>query len=293
MGQQTNNPGSRPDEGGGAVPDPTSGRWQKIKDLFGEALEQDPAGRKAFLDQACNGDQALRAEVESLLTASDPPTHSGPEETPPEHDCMIRRRLGAYEIIKLIGSGGMAAVYLAIRADDQYRKRVAIKMIHPGLEKQAVCRRFRSERQMLAALDHPNIVKLLDGGTTEEGLPYLVMDYVEGRPINEYCDVHKLTIEQRLRLFGTVCGAVEHAHQNLVIHRDLKPSNILVTAEGTPKLLDFGIAKLLNHRGARKTSKAPSFRLGDEVENILLGLQFRQASRSYKELGEEPGSDQN
>ena len=246
MGQQTNNPGSRPDGSGESVPDPTSGRWQKIKDLFGDALEQDPAGRKAFLDRACNGDQALRAEVESLLTASDPPTHSGPEETPPERDCMIRRRLGAYEIIKLIGSGGMAAVYLAIRADDQYRKRVAIKMIHPGVEKQAVCRRFRSERQMLAALDHPNIVKLLDGGTTEEGLPYLVMDYVEGRPINEYCDEHKLTIEQRLRLFLTVCGAVEHAHQNLVIHRDLKPSNILVTVEGTPKLLDFGIAKLLN-----------------------------------------------
>src|SRR5207302_9735898 len=128
MGQQTNNPGSRLDEVGGAVPDPTSGRWQKIKDLFGEALEQDPAGRKAFLDQACNGDQALRAEVESLLAASDPAAHTDSEATSPEHDSMIGRRLGAYEIIKLIGSGGMAAVYLAIRADDQYRKRAAIKL---------------------------------------------------------------------------------------------------------------------------------------------------------------------
>src|SRR6266478_254523 len=209
MGQQTDNPGSRPDEGGGAVPDPTSGRWQKIKDLFGEALEQDPAGRKAFLDQACSGDQALRAEVESLLTASDPATHSGPEGITPEHDLMIGRRLGAYEILKLIGSGGMAAVYLAVRADDQYRKRVAIKLIHPGLEKEAVCRRFRSERQTLAALDHPNIVKLLDGGTTEEGLPYLVMDYVEGQSIDDYCDRYKLSIEERLRLFRTVCGAVQ------------------------------------------------------------------------------------
>jgi eukaryotic-like serine/threonine-protein kinase len=246
MGQQTNNPGSRPDEGGGAVPDPTPGRWQKIKELFGEALEQDPAGRKAFLDKACNGDQALRAEVESLLTASDPATHSGSEGTTPEHDRIIGRRLGAYEIIKLIGSGGMAAVYLAIRADDQYRKRVAIKLIHPGLEKEAVCRRFRSERQTLAALDHPNIVKLLDGGTTEEGLPYLVMDYVEGQPIDDYCDRHKLSIEERLNLFRTVCGAVQHAHQIQVVHRDLKPSNIIVTAEGIPKLLDFGIAKLLS-----------------------------------------------
>jgi len=246
MGQQTNNPGSRLVEVGGAVPDPTSGRWQKIKDLFGEALEQDPAGRKAFLDQACNGDQALRAEVESLLTASDPATHTGSEATTPEHDSMIGRRLGAYEIIKLIGSGGMAAVYLAIRADDQYRKRAAIKLIHPGLEKQAVCRRFRSERQMLAALDHPNIVKLLDGGTTEEGLPYLVMDYVEGQSIDNYCDRHKLSIEERLNLFRTVCEAVQHAHQSQVVHRDLKPSNIMVTAEGIPKLLDFGIAKLLS-----------------------------------------------
>jgi serine/threonine protein kinase/TolB-like protein/Flp pilus assembly protein TadD len=246
MGQQADKPGSRPDEGGRAVPDPTSGRWQKIKDLFGEALELDAEKRKAFLDQACDGDQSLRREVDSLLTASDPATHSVLEGTTPERDLMIGRRLGAYEILKLIGSGGMAAVYLAVRADDQYRKRVAIKLIHPGLEKEAVCRRFRSERQTLAALDHPNIVKLLDGGTTEEGLPYLVMDYVEGQSIDDYCDRYKLSIEERLRLFRTVCGAVQHAHQSQVVHRDLKPSNILVTAEGIPKLLDFGIAKLLS-----------------------------------------------
>src|SRR5947207_1224868 len=246
MGQQADKPGSRPDEGGGAVPDPTSGRWQKIKELFGEALELDAAARRAFLDQACDGDQFLRREVDSLLTASDPATHSVPEGTTPERDLMIGRRLGAYEILKLIGSGGMAAVYLAVRADDQYRKRVAIKLIHPGLEKEAVCRRFRSERQTLAALDHPNIVKLLDGGTTEEGLPYLVMDYVEGQSIDDYCDRHKLSIEERLHLFRRVCGAVQHAHQSQVVHRDLKPSNIIVTAEGTPKLLDFGIAKLLS-----------------------------------------------
>src|SRR5216684_2985892 len=246
MGQQTDNPGSPPDESGGAVSDPTSVRWQKMKDLFGEALELDGAERKAFLDQACDGDPSLRREVDSLLESCGPATRSDPEGTTPEHDLMIGRRLGAYEILKLIGSGGMAAVYLAIRADDQHRKRVAIKLIHPGLEKEAVCRRFRNERQTLAALDHGNIVKLLDGGTTEEGLPYLVMDYVEGQPIDDYCDRHKLSIEERLNLFRTVCGAVQHAHQIQVVHRDLKPSNILVTAEGIPKLLDFGIAKLLS-----------------------------------------------
>ena len=219
-------------------------RWQKVKDLFGDALEQDPAERKAFLDNACNGDEALRAEVESLLAAAQDPTDEAQAE--PEPDRMLGRRLGAYQIVESVASGGMATVYLAHRADDQYRKRVAIKLIHPGLANDALCRRFRSERQTLAALDHPNIVKLLDGGTTEEGLPYLVMDYVDGQAIDEYCDQRQLTVEERLKLFRTVCGAVEHAHQNRIIHRDLKPSNILVTADGSPRLLDFGIAKLLN-----------------------------------------------
>jgi len=228
----------------GAAIEDAAVRWQKVKDLFGDALEQDPAGRKVFLDQACNGDHALRAEVESLLAAAQDPTDEAQPES--EADRMLGRRLGAYQIVESIASGGMATVYLAHRADDQYRKRVAIKLIHPGLANDALCRRFRSERQTLAALDHPNIVKLLDGGSTEEGLPYLVMDYVDGQPIDTYCDQHQLTVEDRLKLFRTVCGAVEHAHQNRIIHRDLKPSNILVTADGSPRLLDFGIAKLLS-----------------------------------------------
>jgi serine/threonine protein kinase/TolB-like protein len=219
-------------------------RWRQVKDLFGDALEQDPAERKAFLDQACNGDNALRTEVESLLAAAQDPTDKAQPE--PEPDRMPGRRLGAYQIVESIASGGMATVYLAHRADDQYRKRVAIKLMHPGLANDALCRRFRSERQTLAALDHPNIVKLLDGGSTEEGLPYLVMDHVDGQAIDDYCDQHQLAVEERLKLFRTVCGAVEHAHQNRIIHRDLKPSNILVTADGSPKLLDFGIAKLLS-----------------------------------------------
>src|SRR5215472_5472252 len=243
MGPAADNSGSEHEVAGAAFED-AAVRWQKVKDVFGDALEQGLADRGAFLDRACNGDHALRAEVESLLAAAQGAT----DEQPPaaEPDRMLGRRLGAYQILEPIASGGMATVYLAHRADDQYRKSVAIKLIHPGLASDALCRRFRSERQTLAALDHPNIVRLLDGGTTEEGLPYLVMDYVDGRPIDEYCDQHQLTVEERLRLFRTVCGAVEHAHQNRIIHRDLKPSNILVTADGSPRLLDFGIAKLLS-----------------------------------------------
>src|SRR5207244_2137916 len=158
-------------------------------------------------------------------------------QSPPEA-ALAGRRLGPYQVIHRIGQGGMAAVYLAIRADDQYKKRVAIKLIPAGLDSEELLRRFRNERQTLAALDHPNIVKLLDGGATEDGLPYLVMDYVEGTPINEYCDAHRLSTTERLELFRKVCTAVSYAHQRLVIHRDLKPANILVSAEGTPKLLD-------------------------------------------------------
>jgi serine/threonine protein kinase/tetratricopeptide (TPR) repeat protein len=166
--------------------------------------------------------------------------------TSPEEDPMAGRQLGVYKLVRRVGQGGMAAVYLAVRADGEYRQQVAIKLIRPGLDSGEVLRRFRNDRQTLAGLDHPNIVKLLDGGSTPEGLPYLVMDYVEGSPIDQYCDNRKLSVDERLRLFSKVCGGVQYAHQKRVIHRDLKPSNILVTAEGVPKLLDFGIAKVLS-----------------------------------------------
>ncbi len=139
----------------------------------------------------------------------------------------------------------MGDVYLAIRADDAFNQRVAIKLVKTGFYTEDILNRFRHERQILAALDHPNIARLLDGGTTEDGTPYFVMDYVEGTPITEYCDQRKLAIPERLRLFREVCLAVHYVHQNLIVHRDLKPSNILVTADGVTKLLDFGIAKLL------------------------------------------------
>jgi len=233
-------------------------KWGRIKELFNSALEREPNERTAFLREACGADDALRGEVESLLSSYNQP-HSFIENPASEStldasaETPTGRRIGSYQVIREIGSGGMAVVYLAVRADDQYRKRVAIKLVKKGLNLDEIPRRFRNERQTLAALDHPNIVRLLDGGSTEEGLPYLVMDFVEGMAITEYCDSRRLSVTQRLELFRIVCGAVHYAHQNLVIHRDLKPGNILVTAGGVPKLLDFGIAKLLNPEFSAQT----------------------------------------
>jgi len=235
----------------------TPERWQQIKNLFGLSLEHEPSERAAFLKAACGNDESLRAEIESLLAAADggasatskllqaiSPRRS--EAAGEAEDPMLGRRIGDYRINCRIGYGGMAAVYLASRADEQFHMQVAVKVLRSDLDRSELLRRFLNERQTLAALDHSNIVKLLDGGSTEEGLPYLVMDYVQGSPIDEYCDAHYLPIEQRLLLFHKVCDAVQYAHQHRVIHRDLKPSNILVTADGMPKLLDFGISKVLN-----------------------------------------------
>ena len=155
-------------------------------------------------------------------------------------------RIGPYKILREIGRGGMGAVYLAERDDEHYRQQVAIKLIKPGLGGDGIRRRFRNEMQILAELNHANIARLFDGGETADGLPYLVMEYVEGTPLNQYCDTRQLSTEQRLNLFSTVCAAVQYAHQHLVIHRDIKPGNILVTSDGVPKLVDFGIAKLLD-----------------------------------------------
>src|SRR5205085_1986310 len=163
-------------------------------------------------------------------------------------------RIGAYKILREIGRGGMGTVYLAVRDDDEYERQVAIKLIKRGMDTDLVLRRFRNERQILAHLDQPNIAKLHDGGTTKDGRPYFVMEYIEGMPITEYCELHNFPTIERLKLFRKACSAVEHAHRNLVVHRDIKPANILVTAEGAPKLLDFGIAKLLNPDAADLTA---------------------------------------
>jgi serine/threonine protein kinase/tetratricopeptide (TPR) repeat protein len=225
--------------------------WSRVTEILALALEQSPGERDAFIRRACGNDHTLRAEVESLLSNYDA-ADSLLEHSPVcdvlsfQPDAMTGQKIGAYRLIRELGHGGMAVVYLGERDDHNFRKRVAIKMLKPRTNTVEILSRFQNERQTLAALDHPQIVKLLDGGSTEEGLPYLVMDYVEGLPIDQYCDLHKLSIHDRLRLFRDVCAAVQYAHQNLVIHRDLKPGNILITKDRVPRLLDFGIAKLLN-----------------------------------------------
>ena len=247
----------------------TPERYQQIKALYHAALERAAEERAPFVAQACGDDGELRAEVESLLSA-DGETHGfvdsyGVKAVLPELPSLTtasptaselatqplpasreNQRIGSYRLIREIGHGGMGAVYLAERADREFKQRVALKLIKRGMDTNEIIARFRHERQILAALDHPNIARLLDGGTTADGLPYFVMEHVEGQPLDVYCASHNLTLHERLELFRTVCGAVHYAHQNLVVHRDLKPANILVTAEGVPKLLDFGIAKVLN-----------------------------------------------
>ncbi len=227
--------------------------WQAITKIFDEALEQDEHNRTAFIAQACGGDAILRREVESLLRAHQQAdnfllravTKSLPAELRNDTAFITsQQRIGPYQLIREIAQGGMGAVWLAERADNQYRQQIAIKLIKAGAGNEDIAHRLRQERQILAALSHPNIARLLDGGTTDSGQPYLVMEYIEGVPMNEYCQQQQLSITARLTLFCQVCAALQYAHQNLVIHRDLKPGNILVTADGTPKLLDFGIAKL-------------------------------------------------
>ena len=222
-------------------------RWQKVVGVFQAALECERSRRPAFLQAACEGDLLLLREVESLFFTYD--RHENTDDSTIDDrdkvNSLAGRSVGAYKIIREIGRGGMGAVYLAARADQEFDRLVAIKLIQRGLDTKDLVRRFRSERQILAGLDHPNITRLLDGGTTEDGLPYFVMEYIEGVPIDRFCDAHKLNIAERLRLFQTTCAAVHYAHQNLIIHRDIKAGNILVTTDGVPRLLDFGIAKLL------------------------------------------------
>jgi serine/threonine-protein kinase len=228
-------------------------RWTDVEALFEEALKQPSDQRDRWLDAACD-DPGLRQSVDRLLTAHErsggildeslfPPSHE-PVETMAED--QVGRRIGPYRPMRLLGRGGMGSVYLAERADGQFERQVALKLLRTGFDSDEHVRRFLAERQILATLTHPNIARLLDGGVTDEGKPFFVMEYVEGEPLNQYCDSHQLSVRERLELVIPVCEAVQDAHRSPVVHRDLKPSNILVTEDGTVKLLDFGIAKLLN-----------------------------------------------
>ena len=232
----------------------TPPRWQEVKRLLADALDIAPPDRPAFLDRVSTSDPDLRTELERLLAAAaeagdDYLDHPPVAVVEPEPAAWIGQRAGAYQIVELIGSGGMGEVYRAFRADDQFQKQVAIKLLRPGPASSLLVRRFKNERQVLASFDHPHIARLLDGGATPEGVPYFVMELIEGQPIDAYCRQHNLPITGRLSLFVQVCSAVQYAHQHLIIHRDLKPANILVTSTGVPKLLDFGIAKILDPGG--------------------------------------------
>jgi eukaryotic-like serine/threonine-protein kinase len=227
----------------------TSERWKQVETAFEQALDLGAEERSAFLEQACKGDDELRREVESLLNAHAQAgtfidDRSQFHQELDSGESAAPQLIGHYRIVRELGRGGMGAVYLAERTDE-YKKRVAIKLIKRGMDTDSVLRHFRNERQILAGFDHPNIGRLFDGGTTEDGLPYFVMEYIEGLPIDEYCNQHALSLPERLKLFREVCAAVSYAHRHLVIHRDIKRSNILVTTDGVPKLLDFGIAKIL------------------------------------------------
>jgi serine/threonine protein kinase/tetratricopeptide (TPR) repeat protein len=231
-----------------------SERWRRIEEVFGAAMDLRPEGRATYLAEACSGDPSLEDEVRSLIAASETAddyfshlaSESGVSSGPPSSELPAGKRIGNYRIVELLGRGGMGAVYLAERDDDEFRMQVALKLLPLGLDTKEARERFRRERQILARLQHPNIARLFDGGVTEDGTPYLVMEHVEGTRIDEYCDAGLLDLRQRLLLFLDVCEAVDQAHRNLIVHRDLKPHNILVSKAGRVKLLDFGIAQALD-----------------------------------------------
>jgi eukaryotic-like serine/threonine-protein kinase len=295
-------------------------RWARIDALFGKALDRPPSERLAFLAAECGDDQELFDAVRSLLDAEpaagaligesvagfapDLLARLAGEEEEEEvggagdadDDGLAGRLVGPYRLVSELGRGGMGAVYLAERADGEFEKRVALKLVKRGMDTDEVLRRFRFERRVLAGLEHPNIARLYDGGASEDGRPFLIMELVEGERITDYCDRRGLGVRQRIELFRAVGAAVQHAHQRLVVHRDIKPSNILVTADGTPKLLDFGIAKLLDddgedtprtrtgvrmltpeyaapeqHRGEPVTTASDVFALGAVLYELLTG----------------------
>src|SRR5438552_7651708 len=242
--------------------------WHRVERVLDLALESDPSDWSSVLANACDDDQSLRDEVEDLLSRFS--TARSFLETPPTATAAALiaearkldgsvshegRRIGAYRIVRQIGRGGMSRVFLAERADGEFTQQVALKLLRPGLDSEIDRHRFRAERQILASLNHPNIARLLDGGVTDEGQPYLVLELVDGKPIDRYCDDHGLGVRPRLELFLAIADAVQSAHRSLIVHRDLKPSNILVTDDGMVKLLDFGLAKLLEpNYGAENVS---------------------------------------
>jgi len=247
--------------------------WQRVRQLIESALAHPAAERAAFVESECGEDEDLRARVLALLEEDDadddymaPPggmIFGAADSTQQDPAQMLPRRLGPWELRRELGTGGMGSVYLAVRADGQFQRQVAIKLIRTGMDQGEMVARFHRERQVLANLNHPGIARMLDAGVSEDGRPFLVMEFVEGVPIDRHCDESRLSSEERVVLFRKVCEAVNHAHQNLVVHRDLKPNNILVTSNGEPKLLDFGIAKILD------PEKAAGVEVTQELMNFM------------------------
>jgi serine/threonine-protein kinase len=273
------------------TPDPSTGAWSRVKQLFSSLVEADPEQWEALLAGRCPDDEWVRSEVLALLRSHAAAgrfieTSAGSALAVPVSEpagWLQGRTLGPYRLEREIGRGGMGSVYVASRADGAFTKRVAVKVIRRGLDTDEILLRFRHERQTLAGLDHPNIARLLDAGSTDEGLPYFVMEYVEGTPIDRYCDSSRLGIAERLELFRVVCAAVHAAHQNLVVHRDLKPDNILVTTDGVPKLVDFGIAKVLGASDAGLRTSPAARRMTPDYASPeqLQGLPITTATDVY------------
>jgi tetratricopeptide (TPR) repeat protein len=254
-------------------------RKEQINQILADALEREGAEREAFLGASCAGDAGMRQELDELIAAAssaddflERPLFRVPAVLSAD---MAGRRLGQYRLVRRIGCGGMGAVYLAEREDGEFNRQVAIKVVRSGLDSEEMLRCFRHERQILASLAHPNIAMLLDGGATDDGLPYFVMEYIDGQPIDAWIESQNLSTGQRLALFRSICSAVEHAHRNLIVHGDIKPGNILVTGEGVPKLLDFGIARLAGREVAPEAPLAwtpkfasPEQRRGEAINTI-------------------------
>jgi tetratricopeptide (TPR) repeat protein/predicted Ser/Thr protein kinase len=290
----------------------TAGRWSEVKAVLSGVLDADASERPALLDRLCGPDTDLRTTVESLLAMESKVDSFNTEVLPgsalwADTTEKTPEQIGPYTILHEIGRGGMGVVYLADRADGQYRKRVAIKLITGAHQEQNLDQRFRRERQILAQLEHPNIARLLDGAATESGQPYFVMEYVEGPPLLAWCDQHHLDAKARLQLFLSVCDAVSYAHQKLIVHRDLKPGNILVTPSGDPKLLDFGLARVLDSdaeltqagptpmtvayaspeqiRGERQTVASDVYSLGVILYQLLTDHRpYRTENSSFAEI---------
>ena len=260
--------------------------WERVEQLFQEASDLEAAARQAFLADACRGDERLRQAVEDLLRASteaaanplwqEPAMHNEARFLAASDDATT---LDRYRLLERIGAGGMGVVYKAVRADDEFSKLVAVKIVRDS--DPDMVGRLRQERQILAGLEHPNIARLLDGGTTADGRPFLVMEYVEGLPIDRYVAERQPHLPDLLDLFRKICLAVSYAHRNLIVHRDLKPANILVTAEGQPMLLDFGIAKLLDGSAQRTRTGAAAMTPEYASPEQVLGAPITTASDIY------------